>query len=230
MGTSTLSPVSSLRTLRSFAPLRREFLTPLRVLDAKTQRTARPAKKTTKAPALPRACRKGTSVMKRYVSITVVVLFVLLCVVCRFEGAPRVQAQSAFIQPAAQPATQPAGQPVTTAPATGVSDATTKDAPKEAAGSLDCAGCHGQTGRLGAARGAHAPRRVLVQHRTEPPAAGRALAGGRAAGVAVVAHADRAAARAGRRRRPRGNGHSNADHSTSSTDPLERALLTESIS
>src|SRR6185369_9598995 len=71
------------------------------------------------------------------------VLFVLLGVVCEFEGAARVQAQSAFIQPAAQSATQPAGQPVTAKLATGVSDATTNEVPKQAAGSLDCAGCHG---------------------------------------------------------------------------------------
>jgi formate dehydrogenase gamma subunit len=77
--------------------------------------------------------------MKRYVSITVVVLFVLLAVVYQFEGAPRAQAQSAAI---IQPASQTAGQPVTATLATD-SDAATKEDAKQAAGSLDCAACHG---------------------------------------------------------------------------------------
>jgi len=74
--------------------------------------------------------------MKRYVSITVVVLFALLGVLCQFEGGPRVHAQSAaFIQPTVQPAVG--------TPATGGSDGTAKEAANQNAPSLDCAGCHG---------------------------------------------------------------------------------------
>lgn len=78
--------------------------------------------------------------MKRYVSITVVVLFALLGVVYQFEGTARVHAQSpAFIQPAAQATGQPGIPPAMAQPATDDSTGTAKqDAP-----SLDCAGCHG---------------------------------------------------------------------------------------
>jgi formate dehydrogenase gamma subunit len=80
--------------------------------------------------------------MKRYVSISVVVLFALLGVVCQFEGAAHVQAQSAAI-------IEPTLQPASAASARGGPDIlvdakeAAKEAAKENAASLDCAGCHG---------------------------------------------------------------------------------------
>lgn len=81
--------------------------------------------------------------MKRYVSITVVVLFALLAVAWQFAAGPRVQAQSAtLIEPTTQPAGRPTIQPALAMPATGDSASSAKDAATQT-GSLDCAGCHG---------------------------------------------------------------------------------------
>jgi formate dehydrogenase gamma subunit len=68
--------------------------------------------------------------MKRYVPILAVLLFALLGVLCQFEGAQRVQAQSAaVIQSQFAPSASAPDSPVALSP-----------------GTLDCAGCHG-TGR-----------------------------------------------------------------------------------
>ena len=81
--------------------------------------------------------------MKRYVSITVVVLFALLAVLRQFAGGPRVQAQSAaLIEPTTQPAGRPTIQPALAMPASGDSASSAKVAATQT-GSLDCAGCHG---------------------------------------------------------------------------------------
>lgn len=78
--------------------------------------------------------------MKRKVSITAVLLFALLGVICQFGSEPRVQAQSATL---IQRAPRPSAQPGVTTPATGDSDAATNEVVKQAVGSLDCSGCHG---------------------------------------------------------------------------------------
>jgi formate dehydrogenase gamma subunit len=70
-------------------------------------------------------------VMKRYVSISVVLLFALVVAVCQFENTPEVQAQSAS-----------AFQTAFITPQPGAPD--NPDAAKQtAAGALDCGGCHG---------------------------------------------------------------------------------------
>jgi formate dehydrogenase gamma subunit len=79
--------------------------------------------------------------MKRYISITIVAVFLLLGVVCQLESAQRVQAQSAaFIEPAFQPS---APTPIPGGQIPGGFDVASQEPAKPGTPSLDCAGCHG---------------------------------------------------------------------------------------